>query len=266
MKNTYNEVMMPGRDISKHNEKILNIVSRKNGKVLKYYLNCKTKLEIICSEGHEFKISPHKLYGGKWCSYCTRSISEEFTRFVFEKIFNDKFEKYKFWYKNHYIELDGFNPRLNIAFEYNGLQHYRKNEFIRTDDQLDHQQFLDSLKVEYCGENKINFIVIPFNVSHYDISALIKTQLGIESDIKIDYNNFSDNYSYIRNKKDKLRNYALLKNGKILEFGSNFVKLECARGHIWNSENWILKKGHWCKICNCIDRKQKLFGIDYSII
>ena len=35
---------------------------------------------------------------------------------------------------------------------------------------------------------------------------------------------------------------------------SNFVKLECKRGHNWNLLNYLLKGGTWCKKCSIIDR------------
>ncbi len=241
--------MLPGKNINKHNEKIDEIVNRRNGKVIEYYINSDTKLKIICSEGHEFNIAPHKLYDGKWCLKCVQSISEEFTRFIFEKIFNEKFEKIKFHYNGHCLELDGYNSDINIAFEYNGIQHYRKNEFIRTDEQLEYQKYLDNLKIDYCKENNIKFVVIPFTVKHYDIYEFVKNELNLNIDITIDYNQFSDNYSYTRNRKEELNKFAAEKEGKVLEFGSNFVKLECKRGHTWNLLNYLLKGGTWCKKC-----------------
>lgn len=245
--------MLPGKDINKHNEKIDKIVSNRNGKVLEYYKNSKTKLKLVCLDGHEFEIKPHKLYGGGWCSKCTNSISEEFTRFIFENIFNDKFDKVRVKYDGHTIELDGFNEKLKIAFEYNGVQHYKLNKFIKTEEQLKHQQYLDNLKINYCDENNIKLVVIPYNIKHSDILEFIKKELIVNSYVSIDYNDFSNNYSYTKNRREELEYYATEKDGKILEFGSNFVKLECKRGHIWNSDTWTLKKGHWCRECYLID-------------
>ena len=262
----YNESNLPGRDVNKHNYKINKIVSDRFGKLIDGYKSSKTKLKIICSDGHEFMISPHKLYDGKWCPKCTNSISEELTRFIFEEIYSKKFEKFKFWHKNHFIELDGYNKDLNIAFEYNGIQHYRKNGFIRTDDQLKHQQYLDSLKVEYCEENNIKFVIIPYTINHYDIVDYLKRELDIDSDIKINYNDFTNTYSYSKIKRKELESYASNKDGRILELGSDFVKLECKRGHIWKLKNYLLKKGVWCRKCYLIDGYTHLVNNRTSVL
>ena len=94
------------------------------------YKNNTTKLKLICGKGHKFTSSWANLQSNHWCPKCAGSRGEELVRKAFESKFNKPFPKIKpKWLinpqTNYRLELDGFNEELKIAFEYQGMQHYK---------------------------------------------------------------------------------------------------------------------------------------------
>jgi hypothetical protein len=59
------------------------------------------------------------------------------------------------------MQLDGYCEELNLAFEHQGRQHYKKNFFIRTDEDLKKRQSLDEEKRNLCKQNNIILIEVP---------------------------------------------------------------------------------------------------------
>lgn len=65
------------------------------------------------------------------------------------------------------LKFDAFDIDNNIAFEYNGEQHYRPVDFANKGKEWAKTQFeltknRDKAKIEYCKENKIPMIIIPY--------------------------------------------------------------------------------------------------------
>lgn len=87
------------------------------------------------------------------CIYCINK-SEAVCRNIFEELYNGyEFHKIKptFLYREvtkYCLELDGYNKDLNIAFEYQGKQHYEKIYF------QDDKQFKDLLERDLFKRNK----------------------------------------------------------------------------------------------------------------
>ena len=62
-----------------------------------------------------------------------------------------------------YYEFDGYNEEHKIAFEYHGYQHYvYPNFFHKTEKDFLSNQERDKAKEEYCKENNIKLIIIPY--------------------------------------------------------------------------------------------------------
>ena len=108
------------------------------------------------------------------------SKGEEQCRKIFEKLFQGHlFPSIRpDWLKNketgHNLELDGYNEHLKIAFEYQGIQHYIKNEFFgQTNESLIKQIERDIFKVKRCRELGIDLIVISFFIKFEDIENFI---------------------------------------------------------------------------------------------
>ena len=76
------------------------------------------------------------------------------------------------------LELDGYNPELNMGFEYNGYQHYTyPNRFHRTEEEFSQQIRRDGYKQEACQLAGVYLIIIPYTVPHKHIPQFINRRL-----------------------------------------------------------------------------------------
>src|SRR3990167_1271193 len=116
------------------NEMVKNIVKKRGGTLLSEYTAYKTTIKIRCANGHEWGTSMMQIKKNRWCPYCTLYVCEEKCRLILEELTGEKFPKSRKILPNN-LELDGFWEKLNIAFEFNGKQHYHFIEFFhRTED------------------------------------------------------------------------------------------------------------------------------------
>lgn len=240
---------------------VKEIAESKKCKLLsKTYKNLKEYLEFECFEGHIFKKSfDNMLHQNQGCPICVRGISEELCRYVFENVYNDKFNKTTFKYKNHTLELDGYNDENKIAFEYNGRQHYELTTMTKTQESLKYRKYLDNLKSQYCKEVGIDLIIIPYTISNDEISKFICNKLKYNK--IIDVKDFIENYSYFKHRKGNIEEIINSKNGKLIEFNFNNIKLSCDKGHEWSTKYNIIKRGHWCRKCATKDNIRSFSSI-----
>ena len=75
--------------------------------------------------------------------------------FTQQKTFNDLKYKYK-------LRFDFFLPDYNCCIEYNGIQHYKAIEYFGGEKSLKEQKEKDNLKRQWCKENNIKLIEIPY--------------------------------------------------------------------------------------------------------
>ena len=132
------------------------------------YVNRRTKMMWECKEGHVFlKDLGHVRNKNQWCSNCdTRLQSESMCREVLEDIFKMPFIKRRFDFMER-LELDGYCENLQIAFEYNGLQHDKYIPHFHRNgiEDFEKQQERDRRKRELCDKNDITLITIPHEYS-----------------------------------------------------------------------------------------------------
>ena len=127
----------------------------------------KNKLKIKCKCGNVFEKDFYKLKIGGWCPNCSSGLSERIVRAYFEQIFGLKFKKTRpKWLigaNGRVLELDGYNSFLNLAFEYNGEQHYSLGKFNWFADEKTFKirRQNDLIKWTLCRKNKVNLIIIP---------------------------------------------------------------------------------------------------------
>lgn len=74
------------------------------------------------------------------------------------------------------LELDIYIPALNLAFEYQGIQHFKPIEHWGGDIQLQKQQEYDKKKIELCKIKNITLIHINYDeeLTEYNIKSKIK--------------------------------------------------------------------------------------------
>lgn len=58
------------------------------------------------------------------------------------------------------LPFDFYLPKYNYIIEVHGEQHYYENDVFH--ETLEHRQYIDKIKEDYCKENNINFVAIPY--------------------------------------------------------------------------------------------------------
>jgi hypothetical protein len=131
------------------------------------YVNIKVNMTWQCSQGHKWNATLNNVQHGTWCPCCGTYKSEELCRDIFERNLMEKFPNTRPKFMKG-LELDGYNAELNIAFEYNGIQHYEYVPFFHNNDpeRFESQKERDRKKYRLCRENNINLIIIPYQYSY----------------------------------------------------------------------------------------------------
>lgn len=74
------------------------------------------------------------------------------------------------------LELDFYCKELMLAIEYNGQQHYKFCPIYHDNPSLlDQQKARDKIKAQWCIDNSIVLVVVPYNVSQNKITNYIKS-------------------------------------------------------------------------------------------
>lgn len=86
---------------------------------------------------------------------------------ILRTIFPDVKQEYCININGKRLYIDIYIPSKKIGFEINGQQHYKYNKFMHSGDvgNFTKQRLYDNYKKEFCEENKINLIAIPYNDS-----------------------------------------------------------------------------------------------------
>lgn len=115
----------------------------------------------------------------QWCMKCAAfkrnqkrltkigqpSYGEKLCRTIFEAYFDlQKFPTSRpVWLvspKGRSMELDGYNEKLQIAFEYQGKSHSDPKWFHQGEEKLAYKQSLDAHKAKLCYENNVTLITV----------------------------------------------------------------------------------------------------------
>lgn len=236
------------------------LAEERGGKCLsEEYVSQTRKLKWQCSDGHTWEAVPNSIKQGSWCPYCNINYGEEIVRKYFETIFDDEFYRVKPNWLNG-LELDGYSEKLKIAFEHQGIQHYKHVErFHKNNSDFRKQQNRDKIKRELCIQNGVILIEIPHVpvITSLDVlpeflqKAFLKNNIIVNkniSDIKIDLK-----FIYGQSQIDYLKNIAHKHNGYLLSdcYLGDRHKLtwKCKEGHMWKSSPNSIKQGTWCPFC-----------------
>ena len=147
------------------------LAEKRGGKCIsKQIVNVMTHLKWECSNGHQWEATPNCIHKGRWCPECNskKNVAECKCREIIEELTGLKFPCTRRVLGGGY-ELDMYNERLNLAFEYNGRQHYVFTpQWHRTPSALADQQKRDRKKKELCRQKRINLEVIHYKISSSD--------------------------------------------------------------------------------------------------
>jgi hypothetical protein len=159
-------------------------------------------------------------------------------------------------------ELDGFNPDLKFAFEYNGIHHYKfVKHFYKDYSDFKFRKEIDKYKVKLCSDKKIKLLVIPYKVTERNDSRLVsyikehlrKHDIPIKKE-DVDFKLFYKEHRHI----EELNLVANERGGECLstEYVNNHskVKWKCKKGHIWEATPSSIKSGSWCPECSNVKK------------
>lgn len=117
----------------------------------------------------EWEPSPSNLLARKGCPKCCESQGEkQITLWLREHdIFNTSQKRFEDCRDINTLPFDFYIPKLNVCIEYQGEQHYRPVNFGGISDEEAYSNFVktqyhDEIKRNYCDENNINLICIPY--------------------------------------------------------------------------------------------------------
>ena len=83
------------------------------------------------------------------------------------------------------LELDGYNARLNLAFEYQGVQHRKYTpKFHSSPEAFEEQVYRDRIKKEILRNLEIDLIEIPDTVKYDDLKYYLMSSLAAKGYIK----------------------------------------------------------------------------------
>lgn len=141
----------------------------KNGKLISIeYINSSSKMLWECKELHQWEATWHNIRDkNSWCPICSSYKTERLCRELLEQKFGFEFKKKRFYYIEQLLEFDGYNEERRIAFEYHGEQHYERNRmWHKTEQDFIAQKIRDDFKEQFCIENNIKLIIIPYTESN----------------------------------------------------------------------------------------------------
>lgn len=263
----------PEEFLKKAQEKAIS----KGGKCLSTeYVNGTTKLLWKCSHPEH---KPWKAtYSGvvnsdKWCKTCSNFIhyKENKIRHLLEYLFDTEFPNTKpKWNINpktkKLLQLDGYSDILNLAFEFQGLQHYQAIKYFKMDaGTLEYLQFKDKIKKENCINNNVTLLIIDDNDSCHNNQKLfdyvmnVLKQNNIFVSKKIDMLELDKLLDSMTNYQEqalkKAHEYAKSRNGSCLSkvYINNKEKLEWKCNNI-NHPSWfrnmsLVSSKNWCLHC-----------------
>ena len=220
-----------------------------------HYINCETKYLWKCPNGHSWWAKSSNIKSGKGCPHCRISIKENQCRFVFEQLTGKKFPNNWKVLENGQ-ELDGYCQELNLAFEYNGQQHYKIATHWQTDADFAGQIERDHIKRKLCRKLKIRLIVIPyyFAENHSSIEKYVKKRLP---KLKVEMVVKKVDWTKYKKTDNRLKNIIALCQKKNITCLTRFypghhnkVNLKCnVCNYLWATRVSVIKKGRGCPKC-----------------
>jgi hypothetical protein len=238
-----------------------------------YYDN-KSNLEFKCEAGHQFYRTWSEVKNSlRWCPKCSpnKLIGETLARLILEHLLQLKLPSV-FIKEMEGLQLDGYNSKNRIAFEYQGYQHYTENSHFHSDERRYNSQIeRDQYKKQLCKKNKITLIEI------FEFKTIRAGRIELfVNQVKKALNKLNLSYSHepfqldlvelYRGKKSELYEQAKKivekKNGSIQEFIGAESKhaYTCSKGHKTTNRvlSVIIKSNASCASCEAQSKYEAL--------
>jgi hypothetical protein len=244
-------------------DQMIQVAKERGGVCLsKSYTSLREKLFWRCKNNHEFWMTANKvIHRSSWCPLCTKYVSERICRGFFEALFKEKFPKARpEWLtscRGNWAELDGYCPRLRLAFERHGEQHYKKvGHFHRNERAFLERKRDDAHKLRQCRRHGIRLIVVPYTVRYEEMEAFIRTEASrrkilVPRKTRVDWKSLEGIYD--PGHLERMQALARERGGDCLSgaYINNSIKLRwrCTQGHEWSATPAHISMGGWCPQC-----------------
>ena len=257
---------------------IREFIAKLNGECLSsIYSDNKSNLEFKCEVGHRFHRTWSEVKNSlRWCPKCSpnKLIGETLARLILEHLLQIKLPSV-YIKEMEGLQLDGFNSKNRIAFEYQGYQHYTENSHFHSDERRYNSQIeRDKYKKQLCKKNKIILIeIFEFKTIRAGRIDLFVDQVKKKlDDLNLIYNNEPfqlDLVELYRGKKSELYEQAKKivekKKGSIQEFICSESKhtFTCSKGHKTTNRvlSVIIKSNASCATCEELSKYEALKNI-----
>lgn len=128
------------------------------------YKDNKTHLSFKCPNNHLFLMRFDHFRAGTRCPYCRESKGEKSIMKYLEENNINYIRQYR--YENckddKPLPFDFYLPYYNTCIEYDGELHYKSIDFYGGQIELEKQKKRDNIKTQYCKDNNIKLIRIPY--------------------------------------------------------------------------------------------------------
>lgn len=136
---------------------------------------------IACPLHGEFEQTPNTHLAGCGCPRCKQTKGESIVQDYLENNGIEYYKEYKLpntslFCDRKYLLVDFYLPKEKTIIEYNGQQHYHPVSIFGGEDSFLLQQERDITLRQYCSENGINLIEIPYNERN-NISKILNKQI-----------------------------------------------------------------------------------------
>lgn len=114
--------------------------------------------------GNIYETSKDSIRAGSGCSKCSASKGEIRIRKILNSMNIEYIEQYKFekCINIRSLPFDFYIPKLNTCIEYDGEGHYKPFKYKNALDKLKKTKINDNIKDEFCKNNSIKLIRIPY--------------------------------------------------------------------------------------------------------
>lgn len=246
-------------------ERLQQAARRRGGECLSQRYEIGKALKWRCNNGHIWIAPANGILRGSWCPNCINAYcyTETRCRYIFEKLLKTSFPQNRSILNP--LQLDGYSSKFQLAFEFNGRQHYDKDYYFHRFNKNSFRNIRcrDRKKVRLCRKLKIKLIVIPYYKATSDNELIMfiagqlrKRHIGLRIiPLDIDLSRVPLNESKI----DELDRIGALKGIKCLSktyINSNAKLLfSCIAGHRWKARPIDVKCGRGCAKCSGKEKK-----------
>ncbi|MCG7346083.1 hypothetical protein MHZ92_18380 [Sporosarcina sp. ACRSL] len=233
------------------------LAAERGGKCLSInYINSGTLLQFVCKDGHQWETNYRNISKGSWCPSCNDSNGEQKSRYLLEQLLGLEFKKTRKVLKRG-LEIDGYNEKLKVGFEFRGIQHYQYVPYFHRTIRGYHELIKRNRdKESQCEQKEIKLLIIPYSVEEESDESLVHFIKSWLTRNSIPFQNKEVSLNSIHNLNSKIslmKEIAESKGGQCLSTvyrnRKHYYEFKCREEHRWTTTFEVLSQGSWCPQC-----------------